>query len=166
MPPAPEPPSRNSDAIPRFWVIASILVPLAFIIRNLQPDNLNATWYYAGYIAPIYAIVLLVIGSRVSHGHLGRPLSLSFDGIILIASAMRMFPGLYYPPFSGHALFLSYILISTRSWPIQVITGGYLAGVIIIKFDNLHLSSEWTLGLSLGVITGLIFRFRPTPPKP
>jgi hypothetical protein len=142
------------------WLSLAVLFPAAMVVRNLRLDDGSTNWHYLFYIAPIYFLVMLAAGDRVFSKPCANTGLLLIDAGIIGGAALRMFPSLYYPPFSGHALFLSYVILSARMWPVQLVSVTYTILIILYKFDGLLISGEWIAGGLIGGALGGIHRFR------
>jgi len=145
------------------WYVLSVIVPVAFIIGNIRPDNWEATRHYIHYVAPIYAILMLLALSRLEEDRV-RLSAIILDGAVVAASALRMFPVFFVPPYSGHALFLSFALITTRSLALRISIGAYIASIALFKEDVSVLSAAWGLGFAIAAAVAAIHIYitRPT----
>jgi hypothetical protein len=80
----------------------------------------------------------------------------ALDLAVLALSVLRAFKP--WPPFiSGHALFLTYVLVTARGWVARIAAAVILLEVIYLKIFAWR---DWTLfgGIAAGLVFGLVFR--------
>ena len=76
------------------------------------------------------------------------------DAVVIVISASRTLT--WFLPLSGHALFLTYAIGTSTSWPIRIIAFLVLIEVIAIKHFWLYDDSTPWAGIGIGLIIILI----------
>lgn len=114
------------------------------------------------YVAPIVAPFVAFLFDRAERFRQSPPLGLVVD-VVVVGTAVWRAVG-HVPFVSGHALFLSYALLSGRSRVTQIMAAVVLLEVIYLKYFVWH---DWvtpSTGMLLGSAAAfLVRRLRPTP---
>ncbi|MBA4387584.1 MAG: hypothetical protein C0404_06355 [Verrucomicrobia bacterium] len=139
------------------FLVLAVLLPAALALRNVRTDNWGATWHHIFYMAPMYFIALFFAYFRLS-----EHVRLSFwpaciDCVILAVAALRMFSTPYTPPFSGHALFLVYSFLTTRSLVFKTTAAGYF--VLVLVFEYHRIPSDWGIGSGVALAGFVTYRW-------
>ena len=116
-------------------------------------DNLSGIYFY---VVPIVIPFVAFLFDRAERFRQSNLIRLAVD-ILVVGTAMWRVIG-NVPFISGHALFLTYALLSTRSRVAQITAGIVLLQVIYLKYIVWH---DWitpTSGIVLGMIAALITR--------
>jgi hypothetical protein len=112
------------------------------------------------YNWPPYSIGFFWLFCRLKENTAFRPVNLALDALIVSLAASRFFGS--YIPTSGHALLMSYSLLTTASRVYRVLAALMLALTIAMK---LSWGDRWTWvsGILAGTAGGLAYRRWPPP---
>lgn len=158
--------SEVSSAAPRSLIFHPLIVlSLSLIAAALYA--LYATLRFSGnrlwgqyfYVTPIVVPFVAFLFDRAARRTQVKALQLLLDGLV-VGTAMWRVIG-HVPYISGHALFLTYALLSTRSRVAQATAAVVMLQVIYLKYV---VWGDWitsTNGIALGILTALI-RMCPT----
>ena len=128
--------------------LVALVVPL--MRHSLTPKERMSILYNV----PMYGMFFLWLFCRIRENAVFLPLQVLLDGLVVGIAASR-FLGPYLPA-SGHALFLSYSLLTVASYPFRIASGVLLALTIMLKLSWGDYYS-WTCGLLLGVPCAIFY---------
>jgi hypothetical protein len=127
-------------------VFSLITILLEFVIT--AEKNISFLLYY---FLPVFIVFYLFLFERLSNRKITPWISGVVDGGVLTLSILRAFYTIPY--FSGHALFLSYVLLSTKRFTTRVVALMVLLEVVILKVFIWHDATLYG-GLLLGFLAG------------
>jgi hypothetical protein len=121
-------------------------------------DKLSGIYFY---VVPIVIPFVAFLFDRAERFRQSNLIQLTVD-ILVVGTAMWRVIG-NVPFISGHALFLTYALLSTGSRVAQITAAIVMLQVIYLKYIVWHDWITLTSGIVLGLLTALItWRFRKT----
>jgi hypothetical protein len=132
-------------------LVAAVLVALLLGVRLQGP----ARWFAIFYVVPVGVPFVMYGFDRAARWREIRPIQWAIDLLVLLLSLSRAFTTAI-PLISGHALFLTYALLTSRSWVMRVVTILVLLQVAYLK---LFVVRDLTLfgGLVVGLVAGVGF---------
>jgi hypothetical protein len=108
------------------------------------------------YVVPIVAPFVAFLCDRAARFHQSSVIQLVIDVLVVGTAMWRVFGNVPY--ISGHALFLTYALLSTNTRVAQVTAAVVLLEVIYLKLFVWHDVVTPFSGLALGAVAALIAR--------
>ena len=144
---------------PAFGLLASLLAAFVFaLVIRLRYEG-DTEWFFLYYHVPISIPFVGFLFDR-ARGYLqkmpGQLISVGLDTVIIALALTRsVYP---VPYISGHALFLSYALVTARTWWVRIPVLAVLLEVIYLKVFCWH---DPTLfgGCALGCAAGFLWIF-------
>jgi hypothetical protein len=137
-----------------FVVVLGGVVGLA-VMKILQAGGFDRS-YYVYYYIPMLAPFGAYAADRFRQSGRLRALHWVVDLVVLVISVMRAFRP--FPPFiSGHAFFLTYVIMTTQSWTARLAAGVIMLEVIYLKLFAWHDATLFG-GIAAGLICGYFFR--------
>jgi hypothetical protein len=139
---------------PLFKVVTALTAAFLFSILIIWRFDGDRQSYLLTYFMPIGVPFVLFIFDRMENQRELRPIQWIIDGFVLILSLGRAV--ILIPLISGHALFLTYAILTTRSWLARV-------AAVAVMFEVCYLKAivwrDLTLigGITVGSIAVLIF---------
>lgn len=142
-----------------FHPLSVLLISLAgassyaiYATLHFSGDKLANQYYY---VAPIVVPFIAFLFDRVETFRQSTVISLVVGALVILTAMWRVFGDVPYV--SGHALFLTYALLSTRSRVAQITAAIVMMEVICLKFflwrDFITPSSGIILGSVAAIIT-------------
>ena len=156
--------SKSSRSIvfhPLFVLLVSLIVASLYAIYatlRFSGDALHSQYYY---VVPIVVPFFAFLFDRAERFYQRTAIQLLVDAAVVLTAMWRVFGNVPYV--SGHALFLSYALLSSRSRVAQITAALVMLEVIYLKFFVWHDWISPTSGIVLGILGAFIsWRFRKT----
>lgn len=119
----------------------------------------TASWgsvrYFMIYAAPLLVAVALWGRARLQVVETLTPLTLAMDGVVVALSFVRFVFGEVHP-LSGHMLFLTYSVITTRATGYRWLAVILLLETTVFKLLIWRDPYSWTLGLLAGLVMAVI----------
>ena len=123
---------------------------------------LYATWQFTGdklfnqyyYVVPIVVPFIAFLFDRAARFHQRKSLQLLVDALVVITAMWRVIGDVPYV--SGHALFLTYVLLSNRSRIAFVTAAMVMIEVIYLKYFVWHDFITPTTGIMIGSLAALL----------
>ena len=155
--------------MPRRSIIFHPLTVLLFSLMGASLYAFYATLRFPGdklsgiyfYVVPIVIPFVAFLFDRAERFRQSNHIQLALD-VLIVGTAIWRVIG-HVPFISGHALFLTYALFSSRSRVAQITAAIVMLQVIYLKYIVWH---DWitpTSGIVLGMLAALIrWRFRKT----
>lgn len=134
----------------------ALLAGLLFALFVINRFEGNARSYYLFYFLPIGFPFVAFLFDRVQHLYDYGLLRWTTDLVIVSLALMRAVIAI--PFISGHALFLSFALLTTRSWLTRILALLVLGQVTYLKVFVWFDPTLWG-GLGLGCLAAVCFRF-------
>ncbi len=151
-------PKTRSDEIlfkPITVLTVSLIAALAFasVIWFLTTGDQRDFLLY--YFVPIAVPFVAFLFDRLANRNHLLHCQMWLDAPLLVLAMLRS--GIPIPLISGHALFLSYALLTTRTWVARVTAVLVLIEVVYIK---IFIWQDGTLlgGLTVGIATAILFK--------
>jgi hypothetical protein len=147
------------DKLRRFAQIVSLLASfvslLALCYLLLQPSLTPRQKFSALYNFPLYSVGFLWLFYRLQENKSFLPLMLLVDILVVLIAASRFFGPLV--PASGHALFLSYSLLTASSKFYKITSAILLVLTIALKLSwgDHH---SWVFGIIFGLFCGILYQ--------
>jgi hypothetical protein len=149
--------SRVAVAVACALAAGAIFVALSWFV-------LGHTWQVLEYDQPLVVYntpvgIVLVLWLFDVTFHATTPLQRAVAVIVIGAALLRsriVHPLIHLePPWSGHALFLAFALVTARATWVRVACVAVLAQVVILKarFDD----HSWIVGVVAGIAAGVLF---------
>ena len=149
--------------------------PMVVLACSLAASSLYATYValrFSGdthsgqyfYVAPIIVPFVAFLFDRAQRPRLLTPVQLAIDVLVVVTAMWRVFGHLPYV--SGHALFLSFALLTYKTRVAQVTAAIILLEVLFLKFFVWHDWITAPVGLLLGSIAALISQGLRTSARP
>ena len=137
-----------------FVVLLGGAVGLA-VMKILQAGGFDRS-YYVYYYIPMLAPFGAYAADRFRQRQRMRSFHWVVDLVVLVISVMRAFRP--FPPFiSGHAFFLTYVIMATQSWTARLAAGVIMLEVIYLKLFAWHDATLFG-GIAAGLVCGYLFR--------
>lgn len=137
-----------------FVVLLGGAVGLA-VMKILQAGGFDRS-YYVYYYIPMLAPFAAYAADRFRQRGRLRVFHWGLDVAVLALSVVRAFRP--WPPFiSGHALFLTYVLMTARGWTARLAAGVVMLEVIYLKLFAWHDATLFG-GMAAGLVCGYLFR--------
>ena len=133
--------------------LAGAALYVIYATLRFSGDNL---FYQYLYVVPIVVPFVAFLCDRAARFHQATVIRLAMDGLV-VGTAMWRVLG-HVPYVSGHALFLTYALLSTGTRVLQVAAGIVLIEVIYLKLFVWHDAFTLLGGIVLGTVAALIAR--------
>jgi hypothetical protein len=109
------------------------------------------------YVVPIIVPFVAFLLDRLERIHNLRIFQLSVDTVVIVLSMTRLFTDVV--PVSGHTLFLTYAIFSSRS-PVVVVTASLVTlQVIYLKYFVWHDALTSTAGIIFGALASYLVRY-------
>lgn len=148
---------------PRANALRELLL-LALALTGAALYAVYAAWRFAGekltnqylYVVPIVAPFVAFLCDRANRRRQATVLQLTLD-LLVVGTAMWRVIG-NVPYISGHALFLTYCLLSTKTRVAQITAALILLETLYLKLFVWHDVVTPTSGLVLGLAAALIVR--------
>ena len=137
----------------------SLVAALLFSLLVIICFDGDARLYLLGYFMPVGIPFVACIFDRVEGWRSLHPVQRAVDLFVLALSLVRV--AIPVPLVSGHALFLTHALLSSRSWVVRGTAAAVLLEVGYLKIFLFHDDITLVGGIILGCITALIFRAPP-----
>ena len=134
----------------------SLIAALLFSLLVIACFDGNARLYLLGYFMPVGIPFVACIFDRVEGWRSFHPVQRAVDLFVLALSLVRI--AISVPLVSGHALFLTHALLSSRSWIVRGTAAAVLLEVGYLKIFLFHDDLTLVGGIILGCITALVFR--------
>jgi hypothetical protein len=134
----------------------SLVTALLFALLVIACFEGDARLYLLGYFMPIGIPFVACIFDRVEGWRSFRPVQRAVDLFVLALSLVRI--AISVPLVSGHALFLTHALLSSRSLVVRGTAAAVLLEVGYLKIFLFHDDITLVGGVILGCITALVFR--------
>lgn len=150
--PQPQRPIILHPAVALICSTLGALIYSAWITFRFSGEKLTGLYIY---VVPIVIPFIAFLLDRVGRVRQSSALALTLDAAVVLTAMWRVIGDV--PFVSGHALFLSYALLSTGENKIVQITAGLvLLQVIYLKYVVWH---DWvtpTTGILLGLLASLV----------
>lgn len=144
-------------------VIAPVLCLLAARWAFVETGSWGAVRFFVLYALPLFVIAPIWARTRLAIIHELSWLTLAIDATVLVLSIARFFASDVFP-FSGHMLFLTYTLLTSRHASYRWLALALIVETSVFKY-MWHDSRSWAIGLVLGLVATLISeRRRNTAP--
>ena len=117
-------------------------------------DEWRSFWLL--YVLPIVAAAPLWVGLRLADPARWPWSARILDASVVALSVIRFFWPVYFP-FSGHAFFLAYSMMTTRRRWWLLVAGALLAETTLFKLAIWDDPGSWATGAALGLMGGLIY---------
>jgi hypothetical protein len=127
---------------------------IALVLAVIIPERRG---FFIIYMAPLLLAGPLWLRFRVAQIETLSERQLTVDGVVFLAGALRMFGGWGVLPYSGHMLFLTYSMLTTRSLGYSLVAAVLLVMTTIYKLALWDDWSTWLWGLALGIIAAAIW---------
>jgi hypothetical protein len=137
----------------------SLVAALLFALLVIACFDGDARLYLLGYFMPVGIPFVACIFDRAEGWRSFHPIQRATDLFVLALSLVRI--AVSVPFVSGHALFLTHALLSSRSWVVRGTTAAVLLEVGYLKIFLFHDNITLVGGVILGCITALVFRAPP-----
>jgi hypothetical protein len=123
----------------------------ALVAVVLRQGDWPAQRFLLVYFAPMLAYGAMWARDRLARIADDDPVALSIDAFAFAAGALRAAGGWGVLPYSGHMLFLTYAVVTSRPWSLRVIAGALFAMTTYFKLVLWHDAQTWSLGLAAGL---------------
>ena len=136
-------------SLDRAALAAAVLLPLAFAAVALVADDWRARRFLLAYVAPFFVALPLWVRCRLAGAWPGRVMAV--DAVVVALAGLRFLGG--FLPFSGHALFFTYSLVTER-------TGWYRALALLLLAETAYFKLVvWSdpRSFAAGILLGLAF---------
>lgn len=133
--------------------LAGAALYAAYATLRFSGDKLSNQYFY---VVPIVVPFVAFIFDRAERARRRTRMQFVVDGLVVLTAMWRVFGDVPYV--SGHALFLTYALLSTRSRVALFAAALVMVEVLYLKFVVWH---DWvtpTTGMVLGSVAALIAR--------
>jgi len=134
----------------------SLVAALLFALLVIACFDGDARLYLLGYFMPVGIPFIAYMFDRMESWRSLHPAQRAVDLFVLALSLVRV--AISVPLVSGHALFLTHALLSSRSWIVRGTAVVVLLEVGYLKIFIFHDDITLVGGGILGCITALIFR--------
>jgi hypothetical protein len=141
---------------PRIVLGISLAAGLLFALMVIACFDGDARLYLLGYFMPVGIPFVACIFDRAEGWRSFHPIQRAADLFVLALSLVRI--AIAVPLVSGHALFLTHAMLSSRSWVVRGTAAAVLLEVGYLKIFLFHDNITLVGGIILGCITALIFR--------
>jgi hypothetical protein len=133
-------------------LFAAVLVALLLGVRLDGPARSFAIFY----VVPVGVPFVMYGFDRAARWRDIRPIQWAIDLVVLMLSLSRAFTTAI-PLISGHALFLTYALLTGRSWVMRVVT---ILVMLQVAYLKLFVMSDVTLfgGFVVGLVASVGFQ--------
>jgi hypothetical protein len=137
-----------------FLSLVSAALYALYVTLRFSGGNLWSQYYY---VTPIIVPFVAFLFDRAGRFRQLTALQLVTDASVVFTALWRVIG--HVPYISGHALFLTYALFSTRSRVAQVTAAIVMLQVIYLKYLVWHDWVTSTCGIALGVLAALVARW-------
>jgi hypothetical protein len=155
---------RGGAGVPPAVVALAVALIAGAMFAALSWFVLGHTWDVLEYDQPLVVYntpvgMVLVLWLFDVTFRATTPLQRVVAGVVIIAALLRSriaHPVIHLePPWSGHALFLAFALVTARATWVRVACVVALAQVVMLKvrFDD----HSWIVGVALGIAAGALF---------
>jgi hypothetical protein len=144
---------------PQNSLAISLAAGLVFGLLVLTRYKLTSHFFY--YNVPIMLPFAAFLLERVGQWQIRRKAQWLLDGLVLPFALLRAF--VLVPWVSGHTLFLTYAIFSSRSWVTRLTASGVLVEVISLKFLAWGDYKTVSGGLALGLLAALLSKLLNRP---
>ncbi len=134
----------------------SLVAALLFALLVIACFGGDARLYLLGYFMPIGIPFVACLFDRAERWRSLHPIQQAVDLAVLAISLVRI--AISVPLVSGHALFLTHALLSSRSWVVRGTAAAVLLEVGYLKIFLFHDDITLVGGIILGCITALAWR--------
>lgn len=149
------------------WAAAIVAPALAFVAAAWayeQTGSWGAVRFFVLYALPLFVAAPLWARTRLESLDVLSPLALATDVVVLVLSVAR-FVASEILPFSGHMLFLTYTLITSRSAWYRWFAAALIVETSVFKLLLWRDAQSWMAGLLLGIVFSVTaFARRSTTP--
>ena len=137
-----------------FISVASTILFMTAIVVFSQGKKSFFSLYY---LAPIGVPFIAFIFDRAERASGFSKKQIYVDSIIVVASLLRA--EFLIPFYSGHALFLTYAMLTTKTWVARLTAVAVMIQVLYLKIFVWH-DYEVFGGIALGVIAAIVFLYQ------
>lgn len=131
--------------------LAGVLLYVIYATLRFSGDKLANQYLY---VAPVVAPFVAFLFDRAERLRLLTPVQLAVDGLVLLTAMWRVFGDVPYV--SGHALFLTFAVLSSRGRVARAAAAVILLEVAYLKLFVWHDWVTMTAGVVLGAVAALI----------
>lgn len=140
------------------WLIgAAVIAPVLCLVAAAWAYEETGSWgavrFFVLYALPLFAAAPLWLRTRVAVIEQLPALVLATDAIVLGLSVAR-FAASEVLPFSGHMLFLTYTLLTSRECWYRWVAAVLIAETTVFKLLLWRDRASWTIGLACGLAAG------------
>ncbi len=147
---------KNIFFRPIIVLSVSLVAALLFALLVIACFDGDARLYLLGYFMPIGIPFVACLFDRAERWRSFHPVQRAVDLSVLVLSLVRI--AISVPLVSGHALFLTHVLLSSRSWVVRGTAAAVLLEVGYLKIFLFHDEVTLVGGIILGCVTALVFR--------
>lgn len=133
--------------------LAGVLLYAIYATLRFSGDKLANQYFY---VAPVVAPFVAFLFDRAERLRLLTPARLAVDALVLLTAMWRVFGDVPYV--SGHALFLTFAVLSSRRRVARAAAAAVLLEVTYLKLFVWHDWVTMTVGVVLGAVAALISR--------
>jgi hypothetical protein len=134
--------------------LISVTSTILFMIAIVVLSHGKKSFFSLYYVAPIGIPFVAFIFDRAERANRFSKKQIYIDSIIVVASLLRTeFP---IPFYSGHSLFLTYAMLTSKTWVAQLTAIAVMLQVLYLKIFVWH-DYEVFGGIALGVIAAIVF---------
>lgn len=135
------------------WLLVFPTAAAAFFLPTWEAQQ-----FVLFYLAPTVPAILLWARERVRHQESYTKVALRLDLIVFLLAAVRTLTGAL--PFSGHMLFLTYVLLSVSSPAYRLLALALWVETAYFKLVLWDDPRSWSIGFLFGIGLGVIYRLR------
>ena len=152
---------RHRRAIDRLLGVASVLLPAAVAAYAfvVHPGDWPAQRFFIGYTAPLLALGPTWLRRRLAAVRERPQLADRVDVAAFAAGAVRSGGGWGVLPYSGHTLFLTYVLLTGPGRGFRVVAIVLLATTTWFKLALWDDPYSWALGITIGALLAAVRRY-------
>lgn len=142
-------------------LLSSLIGAALFALYGSLKFSGDKLFYHYYYVVPIVVPFVAFLFDRSERFGQFNLVQSAIDALVVLTAMWRVIGNV--PFISGHALFLTYALLSARSRVARITAGVVMLQVIYLKYISWHDWITSTGGIVMGTVAALLrWRFRKT----
>lgn len=162
---------RHRRTVDRLLLAASVLLPAAVALYAvlLHAADWPALRFFIGYTAPLLALGPTWLRRRLTNVGEHPRAADRVDLLAFVAGALRTGGGWGILPYSGHTLFLTYLLLTGPGRAFRIVASVLLATTTWFKLALWGDPYSWAFGIAVGAMLAAVRQYaeslKPLPSR-